>query len=57
MIKKSTRNSEKLNDVEVDMIERSIQMEEEANSLRKGSKVKITKVKSKELVLQFLWYF
>ena len=57
MIKKSTRNSEKLNSVEVDMIERSIQMEEEANSLRKGSKVKITKVKSKELVLQFLWYF
>ena len=30
MIKKSTRNSEKVKDVEVDMIESSIQMEEEA---------------------------
>ena len=28
-----------------------------AHSLRKDSKVKITKVKSKELVLQFWWYF
>ena len=32
MIKKSTRNSEKVKDVEVDMIERSIQMEEEAKT-------------------------
>ena len=32
MGKKSTRNSEKLKDVEVDMIERSIQMEEEAKT-------------------------
>ena len=32
MIKKSTRNSEKVKDVEVDMIERSIQMEEEART-------------------------
>ena len=32
MIKNSTRNSEKVNDVEVDMIERSIGMEEEAKS-------------------------
>ena len=29
MIKKSTRNSEKVKDVELDTIERSIQMEEE----------------------------
>ena len=60
MIKKSTRNSEKVKDVEVDMIERSIQMEEEAKTkiheisqFEKSLKVKITKVKSKELVLQF----
>ena len=32
MGKKSTRNSEKLKDVEVDMIERSIQMEEKAKT-------------------------
>ena len=32
MIKKSTRNSEKVKDVEVDTIERSIQMEEEAKT-------------------------
>ena len=64
MDENSTRNSEKVKDVEVVMIERSIQMKEEAKTknmkssyLRKGSKVKVTKVKSKELVLQFLWYF
>ena len=32
MVKKSTRNSEKVKDVEVDTIERSIQMEEEAKT-------------------------
>ena len=32
MGKKSTRNSEKLKDVEVDAIERSIRMEEEAKT-------------------------
>ena len=32
MDKKSTRNSEKVKDVEVDMIERSIQMKEEAKT-------------------------
>ena len=32
MIKKSTRNSEKVKDVEVDTIERSIQIEEEATT-------------------------
>ena len=64
MDEKSTRNSEKVKDVEVVTIERSIRMKEEAKTknmkssyLRKGSKVKVTKVKSKELVLQFLWYF
>ena len=35
MIKKSTRNSEKVKDIEVDMIERSIQMKET------GAKTKI----------------
>ena len=32
MDEKSTRNSEKVKDVEVDMIERSIQMKEEAKT-------------------------
>ena len=36
--KKSTRNSEKLKDVEVDMIERSIQMEEEEEAKMKNMK-------------------
>ena len=34
MDEKSTRNSEKIKDVEVDMIERSIQMKEEAKTER-----------------------
>ena len=65
MDEKSTRNPEKVKDVEDVTIERSIRMREgaktkktrKAHSLRKGSKVKVTKVKSKDLVLQFLWYF
>ena len=36
--KKSTRNSEKLKDPEVDMIERSIQMEEEEGAKMKNMK-------------------
>ena len=32
MIKKSTRNSDKVKDIEVDTIERSIRMEEEAKT-------------------------
>ena len=65
MDEKSTRNSGKVKDNEVDTIERSIRMKEgaktkiheKAHSLRKGSKVKVTKVKSKELVLQFFVVF
>ena len=63
MDEKSTRNLEKVKDVEDVTIERSIRMRAgakntcKAHSLRIGSKVKVTKVKSKELVLQFLWYF
>ena len=34
MDEKSTRNSEKVKDVEVDMIERSIRMKEEAKTKR-----------------------
>ena len=65
MDEKSTRNSGKAKDVEDVTIKRSIRMKEGAKTkiheklivLRKGSKVKVTKVKSKELVLQFLRYF
>ena len=65
MDEKSTRNSGKLKDVEGVTIERSIRMREGAKTkiheklivLRKGSKVKVTKVKSKELVLQLFVVF
>ena len=62
MDEKSTRNSGKLKDVEGVTIERSIRMREGAKTKlheklivsEKGSKEKVTKVKSKELVLQLL---
>ena len=65
MDEKSTRNPEKVKDVEDVTIERSIRMREGAKTkiheklivLRKGSKVKVNKVKSKELVLQFFVVF
>ena len=55
MDEKSTRNPEKVKDVEDVTIERSIRMKEGAKTkiqdklivLRKGSKVKVNKVKSK----------
>ena len=55
MDEKSTRNPEKVKDVEDVTIERSIRMKEgaktkiqdKAHSLRKGSKVKVNKAKSK----------
>ena len=63
MDEKSTGNSGKIKDIEDVTIEISVRMKEgaekkqKAHSFRKGSKVMATKAKSKELVLQFFWYF
>ena len=65
MDEKSTRNPEKIKDVEDVTIERSIRMREGAKTkihekligLRKGSKVKVNKVKSKNLYCNFFVVF